>query len=307
METKDLVKQPFANYDVVVYFGCALFSLPIIFHYLIQPFGLRMPNFRLNVGSEFADSAVSTLSLLFSVYILGHMIAYGASYLIEKTVDTVFGKISSSILIASLSRRRDYHEVFQAWIARRLREAFRHRRYSTTFRILLLAPVLPAIILLFATKSFDYFKTRIPLAVLRMARRRAEERGYGAVGLNTQWYKAVEHDVINNNPAAVSRMYNYLVIRGLFRSLAFVFLFSSWSELALWGWSRIDGKELAKPIMSDQPLYYSHFVTLSLFNIVFIFSLSAYVKFARRYAEETIFAFALTKPLKAEPESPREG
>jgi len=95
---KDIIKPPFANYDVVVYFGCALFSLPLIDHYVFKPTGFRFPTYQLNIGIPLADNAVSTLSLLFSVYLLGHIISYASSLLTEKSIETFLEKLVVQLL-----------------------------------------------------------------------------------------------------------------------------------------------------------------------------------------------------------------
>lgn len=296
MDIKDLIRPPFANYDIVVYFGCGLFCLPLIHHYLVEPNGLRFPRFQFEMAGGFADTVISTLSLLFAVYILGHMVAYGASYIIEKTVDKFLGKVSSAIIIANLTPRESYRETLQAWFVGRFRNAFRKgKRFSAAIRLLVLTPVWPALLLAFVTRSFDYFKTRVPPRILHQLRRQARRRGYGPVGLRTKWYKAVEHDVINNSPMAVGRMYNYLVINGIFRSLSFIFLVCAWAELIYWLYRRINGVELVQTIMSDEQLPLAHFTMLVALNILFAFSISAYIKFSRRYAEEAIFAFVLSR------------
>lgn len=300
MEVKDLVKPPFANYDVVVYFGCGLFCLPLIYHYMIEPAGLRFPRFRFDIGMPFADTAISTLSLLFTVYILGHMIAYAASYFVEKTVEVFCGKISSSILISTLSSNNKYPETLQAWIFDHVRDAFKKgRRLFSVFRLVVLAPVAPAITIMFLTKSFDYFRTRVPRRVMEQVRQRCKRLNYGPVGLRTKWYKLVEHDVINNNQNASARMYNYLVISGIFRSLSLLFLASAWAEIIWWTYGKIKGLDPVKALLSDKPISGAHIAAGIIFNILFVFSLSAYIKFSRRYAEEAIFAFVLTREAKS--------
>lgn len=55
------------------------------------------------------------------------------------------------------------------------------------------------------------------------------------------------------------------------------------------------GHELVKSLMSDHPVKYGHALTLATLNVLFGFSLSAYLKFARRYVEEAVFSFVLTR------------
>jgi hypothetical protein len=121
---RDLIKPPFANYDVVVYFGCALFSLPIIDHYILKPTGFRFPTYQLDIGIKFADTAVSTLSLLFSVYLLGHIISYASSLLTEKFIETFFGKVSSAIIISTFKDKKLHKEVVSAFIFRKIQQSF---------------------------------------------------------------------------------------------------------------------------------------------------------------------------------------
>ena len=101
---KDLVKPPFANYDIVVYFGCGLFSLPFIMHYIGS---LRVSPTSFNFGIEPAivSTVVTTLTVLFSVYILGHIIAYVGSQFIEKVMDSFLGKASTIVLLGRKGRQ----------------------------------------------------------------------------------------------------------------------------------------------------------------------------------------------------------
>jgi hypothetical protein len=299
-EWKDLVRSPFANYDIVVYFGCGLFSLPLIHHYIVEPAGLRFPRFQLQIGIQFADAAVSTLSLLFAVYILGHMIAYAGSVTIEKTIDLSFGKISSAIIISSIVAQDRQEETVQGWMARRVQEAFAPgQRTASALRYLFLIPAIPVLFLMFVLHWFSYFRTRVPPRVFAQVRKEALRRGYGRVGLHTKWYKAVEHDVINNNPVATARMYNYLVIYGLFRSLAFLFIMCGWAELYYLLHGSVDGDWLVKPIMSERAGgAVLSLLALSLYNVIFSFCLVSYIKFSRRYVEEALFAFVIGRSAK---------
>jgi len=89
----------------VVYFGGGLFALPLINHYFVEPLQYRFPRFTFDIGYPFANDAVSLLSLLFAVYLLGHIISYCSSVIIERTLDVFNGKVSSSILLSSYPQR----------------------------------------------------------------------------------------------------------------------------------------------------------------------------------------------------------
>lgn len=295
MEVKDYIKPPFANYDLVVYLGCGLFFLPLIFHYIVEPLGIQFPQFEFQVGVPFADSAIATLSLFFSVYILGHMIAYVASHAIEKTVDLFFGKISTALIISHNCPSGKFAETVQAWIVKKFSLAFkRPHRISSTLRGLFLFPVWPTLIFIVSFRQLEYFKSRVPPRVFIQVKAECARRGFGQIGLHTKWFKAIEHDVINNDPLALGRMYNYLLIGGVFRSLCFIFLCCSWAEFYFWMHKIFHGDELVKSLSQD-PLRYGHAITFMIMNVLFGFSLSAYLKFARRYVEEAVFSFVLSK------------
>lgn len=295
MEARDYIKPPFATYDIVVYFGCGLFCLPLIFHYIIEPLGWRFPRFQFNLGIEFAETAISTLSLLFAVYILGHIVAHMAGHAIEKSVDLFFGKLSSAILISHNTQKSEFTETLQGWIVRRFKEAFsKGHKTSSSLRILILSPVLPTLLFIFIFRQLEYFRSRIPPRVMDQVKKRCIQKGFGPVGLKTKWYKALEHDVINNCPVALVRMYNYLVISGLFRSLTLIFLSCAWLELFYWILRICTGLEVVNSLMSDTRVRFGHLMALVGFNFLFGFSLSAYLKFGRRYVEEAIFSFVLT-------------
>ncbi|MBX7460363.1 hypothetical protein, partial [Qipengyuania huizhouensis] len=53
METlKNIGRPPFANYDLVVYFGGGLFALPFLYRYFLHPFGVPLPSFVLTESPQ---------------------------------------------------------------------------------------------------------------------------------------------------------------------------------------------------------------------------------------------------------------
>ena len=297
---KDLVKPPFANYDVVVYFGCGLFALPLIKHYIMEPTGLRFPSFTFDIGIDIAGSAISVLSLLFSVYLLGHIISYCSSLIIEKAINTYFGKTSSAILLSSWSQSKDRPELRDAWRASRRRRAFQKGRRTQNFlRTIAVTPAIPLVWIVNLTGGFDFYHSRIPRSVIFRARQKLVSMGYGPAGLHDPWYKPLEHVVINRYPATTARMYNYLVISGIFRSLSFLFLACLWMQFYYAAHGFIHDDMPVKALLSDEVTIGYQFIAFSLLYVVLGFSLASYMKFARRYAEEAIFAFVLAEPDKA--------
>jgi hypothetical protein len=90
-------------------------------------------------------------------------------------------------------------------------------------------------------------------------------------------------------------MYNYLVIAGLFRSLSVLFLASIWMEVYYLVYWMVDGEMLLKPLMSDSRAVGTHLFSILILYNVYGVTFSSYMKFQRRYAEEAIFAYVLTK------------
>jgi len=57
--------------------------------------------------------------------------------------------------------------------------------------------------------------------VIRLAKKKFQNIGLDGtrIDIDGKWYKSLEYYVINKMPSAGTRMYNYLVISGLFRTL----------------------------------------------------------------------------------------
>jgi hypothetical protein len=143
--------------------------------------------------------------------------------------------------------------------------------------------------------GFDYYRSRVPHHIIFLAKRKLKLAGHGPVSLYTSWYKTLEYDVINNNPAATGRMYNYLVIAGLFRALSVLFLSCIWMEIYYLAHWLVDGEFLLKPLMSDSAALGTHGFSFTILYVVYGIAFSSYMKFQRRYAEEAIFAYVLTR------------
>lgn len=285
---KDLIRPPFATYDVVVYFGCGVASLPLLSHY-IMPQGTSLPRSSFGIGVSWADDAIATLSVLFGIYILGHIYAFLSSLLIEKTADLVFGKMSSASI---LSRDRQVgdksFDQIRAWVKDRWKRAWEPGgRSRSSIRAIFLAPVIPAFIFAYVVKWFGHYASRISPDVFARIDEKLCERRLGAASHESGWYKAAEHDVINNDPEAVPRMYNYLVISGLFRTVAFLFALCAWLQLI-----RLISVVYAGSVTIGDPVSMQILAWVA-WNILFAFSFTAYIKFTRRYVEEMLFAFAL--------------
>lgn len=290
---ESIKKPPFANYDIVVYFGAGLFLIPFVNRYIVEPMAAKWPNFEIEVGSKIAKEATSILSLLFFIYIVGHILAYLSSQVIEKSADRILGKISTSIIISSIAQSKNRNSAIRAIIYNRLSSIRRENALFTTIvRLLYHVPALPLYAATFALGSFGYYDTRIPASTLRSARKifAQNDRLSGEISLKSKWYKQLEYYAINKHPEAVPRMYNYLVISGLFRSLSFIFLTCCWLIIYYQVHYLIHGDWLLKPIAGFKDGHVALLEYLAMLTL-YAFCLFSYLKFQRRYAEETIFAF----------------
>ena len=292
---KSIVKPPFASYDIVVYFGCGLFSLPFINHYVVEPFGLQMPAFTLHTDIPFASSFISTLSMLFAVYILGHMIAFTGSQLIEKAADTFVGKTSDAVLATSGEGFGYRDPAMRNLIKARTAEAWANARLITGFRAMVHAPVWPLYGLIYWIGMFGFYGARVPPYFFDAVRANMKHIGFedAVPGSGHAWFKTLEAYVTNCSPTATARMYNYLIISGLFRSMALIFLAAIWAE-----WFYVADRIVTRNVhislmMTKSTAWSAEFCGLALLYTVYVFSFWSYLKFQRRYVEEAIFAFGI--------------
>jgi len=293
--SKVIQRPPFANYDLVVYFGGGLFAIPFINRYLVVPTQIRWPQFKVIMASDVASEIVAGLALLFSIYIMGHIIAYVASQLIERAMSSVLGKVSSAIIISSSSPERIRNDAMRALIFYRLKLIWKAGfRIAHLVRFVFHLPVIPLYLVSFLFGVFGYYETRIPAQIVNMARQKMARLDWDGlrISLRTKWFKPLEYYVINFDQAATLRMYNYLVIGGLFRSLSLVLLSALWLQIYysvhLW----VDGDVFLSPLFARDP-FLSLLVELGITAAVYLFCLFSFIKFQRRYAEEAIFTFAL--------------
>jgi len=292
--------RPFANYDIVVYFGGGLFSLPFLNRYVLEPFDCTFPKFAIPLDNELASQTVTILSMLFSIYIAGHLLAYAGSQIIEKTVDRVFGKVSSAILVSLQSSPAGRNEAIRALIYDRLKRIRAQRALVSSFvRIFFHLPIFIHYFLSYIIGIFGYYDTRLTRDTMNCIRKLyAEKFSKNRIGIRTQWYKPIEYYVISNDPSATLRMYNYLIISGLFRTLSVVFLISSWLllyyNIHLW----IDGDWMLKTLMNKDGKQMA-LIEYAFTSTICLFCIFSYMKFQRRYAEEALFAFAYSERLKS--------
>lgn len=300
METlKNIGRPPFANYDLVVYFGGGLFALPFLYRYFLHPFGVPLPSFVLTESPQITLEIIRGLALLMAVYVTGHLIAYLSSQLVEKTVDRFIGKISTAIIVSleSSKAKRDT-ELREMFKKQAERIKIENAIFPSVIRGLFHLPNALHYLLVYKTGIFGYLDTRIPPDAFDRAKLRYTNLVVPGshIRRDTKWYKSLEYYVINNVPDAVPRMYNYLVMAGLFRSLSFLFLWSSWLTIiflitnVFFGTWPLGLTEMGVGRGAGLIEWFS-LSTLSVFSLV------AYLKFQRRYTEEAILALAFNNSL----------
>lgn len=296
-ELFEKVKPPFANYDIVVYFGGGLFLLPFFKRYILEPVSLDFPEFRFKVGTELASEVVSLLTLLFFIYIVGHCLAFLGSHIVEKTVDRFFGKVSSAALLSCYGRKSTRNSIVRKLFYQKTAGIINDRAlFVTVIRSAFHIPVIPHYLCVWFFGFFGYYNTRLTHSMFNLARGKFSQEICTDCNINLKdkWFKPLEYYVINRYPIAVPRMYNYLIISGLFRSLCIAFLFSTWMSLYYAIHQFSDGHFLLKSLMHyDGP--HAALMEYALMSFLYIFCLSSYLKFQRRYVEETIFAFIFSR------------
>lgn len=292
-----LVRPPFANYDIVVYFGGGLFFVPFLYRYLITPLGIPLPRLLLNEMDQVTLEIVRALSIVVAIYVLGHLVAYLGSQLIEKAVDRFLGKISSSILVSLKSDPAARDEQLRQVFRKQWRKIRAERSlFPSLVRAAFHLPNAAHYWVIYKAGVFGYLDSRIPSESFEKAaqRYRKDIIPDGDISVDTKWYKSLEYYVINNIPAAVPRMYNYLIIAGFFRSLSFVF---GWSSLMVCFYAVAYLAFGAWPLGKSGPLpgegaTFCEWFALSTSSV---FCLMLYLKFQRRYAEEAIMALAFDR------------
>lgn len=233
---------------------------------------------------------------MFTVYIIGHILAYISSQVIEKLSDRVLGKVSTSILVTTSIEPSDRNDKLRKIIKDRINNIKKDKAIIPTIvRASFHIPYIPAYLVIYWFGFFGYYNTRITTSVIEASKEKFKKIGLKNIEISatSQWYKPIEYCVINQCPIATARMYNYLIISGLFRTLSLIFMFASLMQVYYLIHMWIDCDTLLSPILnksSSTSLYIEALIT----QIIYLFCLFSYIKFQRRYIEETLFAFVFS-------------
>lgn len=282
-------KFPISNYDIVVYFGVGISTLPFVYRYFLASSGAILPPVFGGYADEIVNRAVSLISLAFAVYIVGHGIAILSSMFIEQFLYRSAGP-PSNIIVNAAKPTFSVGGSFREDLRMRLKDVYSHPRPADLVRLIYHAPAMPVYILMYIFQVHGFYETKLNSFVILRTQKRLEHcfDFSDTILTNVKWFKIVEYACANDHPVATAKMYNYMVIYGLFRSTAFLLLCSIWLEIFYYFYSGglgfIDHSGHGRILVRLFILYGGYFV-----------SFIGFAKFTRRYTEEALQAFALSK------------
>lgn len=286
----DVKRLPFANYDLVVYFGVGVFVLPLAQKYISNPLKLSFPASIAVPTDGFLSEAVGVLVVLFACYALGHVIALLASYLVEGFIHKWLRYPSTVWLRKCNNRKMSISDIMK----RNIRETeFNFETFLVSF---LHFPLILFYLIIYYRRLFGFYDTKAPCYLRKMAIERMAQCGLN-VPLNhgSNWLKIIEHYVANNVGTGYLRLYNYLMIFGLLRSLAFVGIVYSWvAFFRIFGSGVYDRSHVLIGLTWDfsptEPEIFTYFASA----FVTTFLVVGFAKFNRRFFEEALYAFVLS-------------
>lgn len=283
-------KLPFANYDLAVYFGVGICSLPFLTRYVLAERSSKFPAIFSGYADPLINNIVSIVALVFGVYIIGHGIALLSSLFVEQFLYRMVGP-PSRIIASSAVPNPVQGNYFKTILRKNVLSILRNKiDPADIIRLLFQIPVLPAYIVMYYLRVFGFYESKISSFVVFRVQTRLEQcfEYRGSILHDDTWFKIVEYACANDHPSAMAKMYNYLMMYGLFRSISFLALCAIWLEMLFWytigGIGFIDDQ-------GNGNIFVRLVVLYGLYTISFI----GFAKFSRRYSEEAIQAFALSK------------
>ena len=291
MNTPLNAKVPFASYDIAVYFGVGIIVLPFLI-YVIDAIEVIKQNSSIfdDSGLSFTFNTFVIVFGLFSAYSIGHIIALLSSYIVEKFIHYWLGYPS---------------DVWKKFAPGEDAEYFNHVKAHIKDRaslpliiglVILYLPIIVPIIFIYLFKLFGFYRPKLPIELASKLELKLKSTLDDFVfknddGVETKifWMKIVEHEVANNNPMGYARLYNYLVIFGVLRSLALVFLIVSWffilPPISDWKGAGIGNLEFDSYRLQ----------MFLIFSAVTTLTFIGFSKFNRRFFEEAVYAFTLVQ------------
>jgi hypothetical protein len=296
MPVQDVKKLPFANYDVVVYLGIGMLSIPFVVQSIVIPLGFNIPLNRQLFQTGFVNTTVETLIVIFGGYLIGHIVAFVSSYLVEGFIHRFMGYPSHNWIRIVDNEGRETHKIFSDNIRQFVSRSTWKKywlRPSSLGIIIFNFPAFPAYSIIYMLKAFDFYKPKISIELFSVFNEKYNELRID-VPLNTtaSWVKIVEHCVSNNMPSGYVRFYNYMMIYGALRSMALLAHFYLWSFIL----GRIFDANYENNGAITQIFFHpeidAHHVIqyLAILSLIGIMMM-AFAKFNRRAFEECIYCF----------------
>ena len=283
---KNVERLPFTIYDIIGYLapGAVTTWLTVVLlkwtHSKLHTYiGIHINDIVIFADNAFLNNAGIGIAFLALSYVVGHVVSYLSAYFVEGLVTYDFGYPSFYLMASDETDRDTYIE---------------NRRKKHTFckSLLIYIALFPVVIF---HKIFFYKIINAQLKPLiepirdkiRTRFARSEIGGKElCVKKNEAWFRVIEATIKNNFPEADYRMYNYVVIYGFVRSFCLIFNIIPWSLFIIFLICLLGG-EWENNYHFLPPLI-AFVISILLSFILYL----AFIKFFRRYSQETLEAFA---------------
>jgi hypothetical protein len=286
-----LTKLPVSNYDIVVYFGLGVCSLPLVYRYFLKSSNARFPTIFSGYSDQTVNTTVSITALIVSVYVIGHGIAIISSIFIEQFLYRTAGPPSSVIVNAAKPTPDKPSAAFRSYLRNRIKYSYwDDLHWADVFRAIVHTPIIPLYLGMYTLRFYGFYETKLNTFIILRVQKRLEHRFdfSDSIFSNVRWFKIVEYSCANDHPVATSKMYNYMVIYGLFRSSCMLILSAIWME---WLYFFCNGGIGFVDQDGHGNIYFRMIVLYGAYLVSFI----GFGKFSRRYTEEAVQAFALSE------------
>lgn len=270
-------QNPFSLYDFLGY----LIPGALLIYIALGLNGLLYRSPPLSDFFDFLKSTKGLIPLIVLSYLSGHIVGIISSYTIEKAYIDRFGYPSRQILISTknpdkASKLKNLKESPLIFLSTYLAEKIiRIAIQNNIFKAKTLEKEIDNI----TTKKIkDYFTKKHKCDDINAL-------------METEYFHHIYHYCVENSPAHLSKIQNYVALYGLFRNTSFVALLTAWAFIVA------SIKNLAISIYTYQTIPDFSLTYLLLGGTAFIcFSILylGFSKFYRRYTSEVLFSFCIT-------------
>ena len=301
-EIEKWTKYPFASYDLIVYFGGGVFFVAA-FGAIIQLDGFWEPSTLLLFSSSTAIVlAFQIIATAYTIYLIGHLCSFGGSQFVEKTLIRVmdYPDRAGKVAIRVGHKKRNSH--FRGIIWHRLKSIIADAAIlSSVVRIGFHLPLISHYVFFnIGMGIFGFYESRVTEEANKILEAKFRKIFPHGPLLNGpgESFRLVEQYTINTYHASNGRIYNYMLIYGLLRSLVFTLLLVSWLLILSIVFS---GRIFPFDLDIIDNIVFTHlserrlvFIYLSVTTLAW-FSMMSFGKFFRRYSEEVVYSFIMGK------------